>query len=179
VSFPAGYGLRIPRSKIFVSYHHGDGLLRGDQRYYDAFSARFHDGYEVIHDRSLRERVRSNNLDYVLRCVREDNLTGTSCTIVLVGEHTWGRKFVDWEIQATLNKQHALIGVWLPTMPASAGYIPGRLVDNIVSQFASWVGWDQIMQSPAALQACIAQARARPASLIDNTRPAMTLDQSG
>ena len=40
-------------------------------------------------------------------------ITGTSCTVVLCGGRP--RKFVDWEIKATLDKEHALIGVNLPT----------------------------------------------------------------
>lgn len=127
-----GGGQRIPqpvKHNIFVSYHHG-----GDQAYYDAFSTAFHDVYDVIYDNSLERKVDSEDVDYVIRRIRENYITGSSCTIVLVGKQTCGRKYVDWEIKATLEKEHGLIGVGLPTAPISADNkitVPGRLYDNI------------------------------------------------
>lgn len=110
--FPANQ--RIKR-KVFVSYHHS-----GDQAYYDAFSKAFCDTYDVITDNSLEREVDSENVDYVMRRIRENYISGSSCTIVLVGKDTWGRKYVDWEIKATLEKEHGLIGVRLPTAPVSS-----------------------------------------------------------
>src|SRR5262249_26726190 len=98
-----GSGPNIPqplKHKIFVSYHHG-----GDQAYYNAFSKAFHDSYDVIYDNSLERQVDSDNVDYVRRRIQENYITGTSCTIVLVGKETWGRKYVDWEIEATLDRE--------------------------------------------------------------------------
>jgi hypothetical protein len=118
-----GSGLRIQpavKRKIFVSYHH-----RGDQGHYDIFSRTFHDTYDVITDNPLERKIDSDDVDYVKRRISENNITGSSCTIVLVGANTWGRKHVDWEIKATLDKQHGLIGVQLPTLIAgSNGTVP-------------------------------------------------------
>lgn len=50
------------KPRIFVSYHH-----RGDQQYYDAFSAAFHDTYEAIYDKSVERRIDSDDVDYVMR----------------------------------------------------------------------------------------------------------------
>ena len=109
-----GLGVRPTlKRKVFVSYHHG-----GDQAYYDAFSRAFCDTYDVITDNSLERKVDSDDVDYVMRRIRENHVTGSSCTIVLVGANTWGRKYVDWEIKATLDKQHGLVGVQLPTLRA-------------------------------------------------------------
>jgi len=92
-----GSGLRIPQQqtkrKIFISYHHG-----GDQAYYDAFSRVFGGIYDVIYDNSLERKVDSEDTTYVMRRIREHYVTGSSCTVVLVGRDTWGRKYVDWEI---------------------------------------------------------------------------------
>jgi hypothetical protein len=132
-----GSGLRIPpqvKRKVFVSYHH-----LGDQACYDLFSRTFHDNYDVITDNSLERRIDSADADYIRRRISENNITGTSCTIVLVGAKTWGRKHVDWEIKATLDMQHGLIGVRLPTAvmnPQGAVLVPDRLHDNIQSQYA-------------------------------------------
>lgn len=156
------------RHKIFVSFHHAS-----DQAYYDAFSRAFHDTYEVIYDNSLERQIDSDNVDYVMRRIRENHIHGTSCTLVLVGANTWGRKYVDWEIYATLEKQHALIGVQLPTAPIDANGrvgVPSRLNDNINSGYAPWLSWRQITSSADQLERHIAEAKAREKRLIVNTR---------
>ena len=79
-------GLTPVKHKVFVSYHHG-----GDQAYYDAFSKAFHDTYDVIYDNSLERQIDSDNVDYVIQKIRDNYITGSSCTIVLVGAATWGR----------------------------------------------------------------------------------------
>jgi hypothetical protein len=156
------------RRRVFVSYHHA-----GDQAYYNAFSRTFHDTYQLISDTSLERRIDSDNVDYVLRRIREDFITGSSCTIVLVGNSTWGRKYVDWEIDATLQKEHGLIGVQLPTLvPMSNGLyrVPDRLHDNINSGYAVWTSWATITAGPQALVNLIETANGRSSLLIDNSR---------
>lgn len=98
------YGFfRAPvKHKIFVSYHH-----HVDQAYYDAFSKAFHDTYDVIYDNSLERRIDSDDVNYVMRRIKENHITGTSCTVVLVGAETPKRKYVDWEIFATLEKSRS------------------------------------------------------------------------
>lgn len=156
------------KRKIFVSYHHG-----GDQAYYDAFSRTFYNTYDVITDNSLEREIDSDDVDYVMRRIRESYIVGSSCTIVLVGPNTWGRKYVDWEIKATLDKQHGLIGVQLPILLAGPnGFVtvPARLSDNISSGYAVWITWAAIMASPQACGNFIEQANARERRLIDNSR---------
>jgi len=87
------------KRKIFVSYHHA-----GDQAYYDAFAKFFADKYEVFFDKSLERAYESNNDEYVRFQIRNNDITGSSCTIVLCGALTHQRKYVDWEIKATLDK---------------------------------------------------------------------------
>ncbi|WP_085704391.1 TIR domain-containing protein [Pseudomonas sp. B8(2017)] len=157
------------KHKIFVSYHH-----HADQAYYDAFSSAFHDTYDVIYDNSLERRIDSDDVNYVMRRIRENHITGTSCTVVLVGAETPKRKYVDWEISATLEKNHALIGVRLPTARLTPDnqyvLVPDRLLDNIKSGFASWLTWEQITADPSQLGQYIAEAKSRKISLINNTR---------
>lgn len=166
-----GSGLRIQtpvKHKVFVSYHH-----HGDQAFYDAFSRAYHDTYDVIHDNSLERQIDSDNVDYVMGQIRENFITGSSCTIVLVGKDTWGRKYVDWEIKATLDKRHGLIGVHLPTASRSTDgniLVPGRLHDNIQSGFALWLSWQAFTSSATQLQGYVAEAKARSTGLIVNNR---------
>jgi MTH538 TIR-like domain (DUF1863) len=165
-----GFGGQPPvKHKIFVSYHHG-----GDQAYYDAFSKAFHDTYDVIFDNSLERAIGSDNVDYVMRQIRENYIHGSSCTIVLVGKDTWGRKFVDWEIKATLDKEHGLIGVHLPSAPRDPTNnkitVPDRLHSNIQSGFALWLSWQDIVASAAQLERYVADAKSRNTKLIVNPR---------
>jgi Thoeris protein ThsB, TIR-like domain len=166
-----GSGLRSQqpvKRKVFVSYHH-----RGDQDYYDAFSKTFCDTYDVITDNSLERRIDSEDVNYVIRRIREGYVSGSSCTIVLVGKDTWGRKYVDWEIQATLEKKHGLIGVRLPTAPITPQNtvsMPGRLFDNIKSGYALWLTWQELTSGSQACSQYIEQANARDKMLIVNTR---------
>jgi hypothetical protein len=161
-------GIQIStKRKVFTSYHHG-----GDQAYYDAFSRTFGTSYDVITDNSLDRAVDSDDVDYVMRRIRENYITGSSCTIVLVGAQSWGRKYVDWEIDATLEKQHGLIGVKLPTLPVvnNGCMKPDRLQDNIDSGYAVWTWWETIIGEPSKLAELIEQANAKSALLIKNGR---------
>lgn len=160
-------GKQIKR-KVFISYHHA-----GDQAYYDAFSQKFDDDYEAITDNSLERAINSDDANYVMQRIRDNHITGTSCTIVLVGDQTWGRKYADWEIKATLDKEHSLIGVQLPTLkPGLDGMVrvPDRLNDNIKSGYALWLTWAAFTASAQACTGYIEQANARKKNLIVNNR---------
>jgi hypothetical protein len=156
------------KRKVFVSYHHA-----GDQAYYDAFSKNFCESYDVITDNSLERAVDSDDVNYVMRRIREGYITGTSCTILLVGSQTWGRKYADWEIKATLDKEHALIGVQLPTLqpgPNGKVTVPDRLHDNIQSGYALWLTWAAFTASAQACTGYIEQANLRDKTQIVNNR---------
>ena len=167
VLFGAGIPFQFAvKRKIFVSYHH-----RGDQAYYDAFSRTFSDAYDVVTDNSLERAIDSEDVDYVMRRIRENHITGTSCTVVLVGADTWGRKYVDWEIKATLDKQHGVIGIQLPTLhpnPAGQVSVPNRLHENIQSGYALWTTWAYVSSGSNACASLIEQANARDKKLIVN-----------
>lgn len=49
--------LRIPRHKVFVSYHH-----QNDQEYRDGFERLFVDRYDIVDSRSVRLRDIPGNL---------------------------------------------------------------------------------------------------------------------
>lgn len=157
------------KRKVFVSYHHDK-----DQRFYNDLSLIFSDTYEVFTDNSLDRTVDSKDPDYVLRRIREKNITGSSCTIVLCGAETPNRKYVDWEIKATLDKEHGLIGVNLPTnitTPQGSVIVPDRLHDNIQSGYAIWVNWTSLKTE--FLNQRIEEANSKSATLINNIRPMM------
>jgi hypothetical protein len=153
------------KRRVFVSYHH-----RGDQWYYNEFSRMFSDTFEVFQDTSLEREFDSDNHDYVRWAIAQNHITGSSCTIVLCGAETHARKYVDWEIKATLDRSHGLIGVRLPTLQIvnDGSLKPARLQDNIDSGFAKWIGWDRV--SDDLLRQTIESAVASPTRLIVNDR---------
>jgi hypothetical protein len=156
------------KHKVFVSYHH-----KSDQDYYDKFSSTFHDTHESIHDNSLERAIDSDDAEYVMRRIRENHISGSSCSIILIGAETWGRKYVDWEIKATLDKEHGLIGVYLPTAARNEKnniIVPGRLYDNIASGYALWLSWTDLTLDPTQLEQKIADSKSRSVALINNDR---------
>lgn len=164
-----GYPPPTPKRRVFVSYHHG-----ADQGWYAAFTG-ICDALDLFTNRSLEEPIDSDDVDYVHRAIRETNITGTSLTIVLCGPETWKRKWVDWEIGSTVNKNHALLGLALPTaLRVPAGIVaPDRFYHNWLTGYAEWLLWESC--TPVALSAAIDNAVSRAARFpADNRWPFMT-----
>lgn len=166
------FGLRnlmIPtKRRVFISYHHDS-----DQWYYNEFSRFFADGYEAIQDNSLDRLIDSENTDYVIRRIRENYITGTSCTIVMCGPQTRWRKYVDWEIKATLDKMHGLIGIKLPNNPIDLQgryHKPDRLQDNVDTGYAIQIDWNELNNGPDFLRNTIENANNKSSILISNSR---------
>ena len=154
------------RPRIFVSYQHAT-----DQYYYNEFSRIFHDTHESVYDNSLDDEIDSDDHDYIKQRIRDEFIAGTSCTIVLVGPTTYQRKHVDWEIKATLDKEHGLIGVQLPNLPVQPNntvIVPDRLHSNIISGYALWLTWQQLIASAANFKQYVADASGRPKARIVN-----------
>lgn len=82
------------------------------------------------------------------------------------------RKYVDWEIKATLDKQHGLIGVKLPTLQVRNNGCgkPARLQDNIDTGYAVWTWRETLIDDPNKLAELVEAAKSRPATLINNLR---------
>lgn len=162
--------LSIPAKRsVFISYHHDN-----DQVFKNEIARLFEDEFPVIEDNSLTRALDSDDPQYVMRRIRETHISGTSCTIVLCGAQSRWRKYIDWEIKATLDKSHGLIGVLLPTNPVDvwgAWDKPDRLQDNLDSGYAIWTKWSLLCASHEAFRHYIEVAVSRPASLINNTRP--------
>jgi len=164
-----------PKPKIFVSYHH-----RLDQGYYGLFTQLFAGSYDIVTDTSVERRIDSDDSDYQQRVIREQHIAGSSVTIVLCGAETWKRRWIDWEIQMTLNKKHALLGICLPTNPKNINgkvTVPHRLYANIVSGYAHFIDWTD---DPNVLRAAIdaAKEKARQTRNIDNSAPRMQRSRS-
>lgn len=169
--------LPTKKPKVFVSYHH-----KRDRLYYEQFRRKFHFEYDVISDNSVEREIDSEDHKYVSGRIRDNYITGSSCTVVLVGAKTWGRKYVDWEISATLDKRHGLIAVRLPTATLDhqgSVVCPGRLCDNIWSDYTPFIEWAEILQQPERLPLVIQDANRREKQLINNARTRRERNEGG
>ncbi|MBN8196859.1 TIR domain-containing protein [Thalassospira povalilytica] len=101
--------------KVFISYHH-----KKDQWAKDTLTswAKEHD---IFIDASVNTREIDDSLpvDTIRDKIRDDYLKDSSVTIVLVGEETKGRKYVDWEIYSSMyngkkNKKAGILVIQLP-----------------------------------------------------------------
>ncbi len=175
--WPSGpSGLTIPtKPKVFVSYHHDR-----DQAYFDRFTNLFGDGYDIVTDRSIERRIDSDDTDYQQRVIREQHITGSSITIVLCGAESWKRRWIDWEIHMTLNKEHALLGICLPTNPRDIDgkvFVPDRLYANIASGYAHFIDWTEdanILRSVIDM----AKNKSREKGKIENSAPRIVRSRS-
>ena len=177
------------RHRVFVSYYH-----REDQKYRNQFEFLFSD----IHDIMVSESVEIGDIDLNLKTetirqkIRDEYLRDSTVTVVLVGKHTWQRKYVDWEIgssirQTEYNSRSGLLGILLPTYTRPPdnpnnyyGHtIPPRLNDNIECGYAKIYNWSN---DPYTVQSSIHEAFERRQSkeiLPDNSRPSFGQNRSG
>lgn len=123
------------RHKVFVSYHHAN-----DEYYKKKFCAAL--GSDIV-DKSVEDGDINTSLstDTIRQKIRDDFIADATVTVVLIGQCTWQRKHVDWEIGSSLrdtrrNSRCGLLGLLLPTH-ADFGedtfrskLIPPRLADN-------------------------------------------------
>lgn len=143
---------KTKRHKLFISYYHQD-----DQELKNQF-------LQMMGDRIVDKSVNIGDIIDIsdptadtLRQIREEHIAEATVTVVLIGPCTWQRKYVDWEIGATLrdtnmNPRCGLLGILLPTHPDYDDYekkahhqhlIPPRLADNLsgADPFASICKW--------------------------------------
>ena len=154
---------RTQRHNIFISYYH-----KRDQEFKNRFVRMM--GPNII-DKSVNlGSINDTNLptEATLQRIREDYIAAVSVTVVLIGSCTWKRKYVDWEIGASLrdtssNPRCGLLGILLPDHPdfGQANFrpelIPPRLADNCQGDlpFASVYDWSA---DPAEVRSWIHRA---------------------
>jgi hypothetical protein len=122
------------RHKCFISFH------KADQRAVDEFCAQFEGSFirrGIVMDEDI---IDSNDTDYVMRRIRELYLQDSTVTIVLIGKCTWARRFVDWEIQASLRNPsngypNGLVAIQLWD---SYKTLPNRVQLNVESGYAKF-----------------------------------------
>lgn len=126
----------MSRRKCFISYHHRD------QGEVNSFIRTFDHNHDLFISRGLGEEmtndiISSTDTDYVMRRIRERFLSDSTVTILMLGRCTWARRYVDWEIQASLRRginttPNGLLAIKLPSFN-NGGFFPERLEANLAS----------------------------------------------
>jgi len=130
---------------FFVSYHHDY-----DQKYVNALR-QIKQGMKVA-DYSLKEDISEYTDEEIYKVIR-NKMRACSVTIIIIGERTGHRKWIDWELWASLRgyknsrnpkrsfKPKGLLAIYLPTASHS---VPKRLQANIKSGYAVSMKWKNI-----------------------------------
>jgi hypothetical protein len=171
------------RHKVFLSYCHRD-----DQYYRNLFEKQF--GHLFV-DRFVEPGGIDTDIsaEYINRLIEKGYITDNSVLVVLVGERTWGRRHIDWEISAGLDRRMVghtagLMGIRLPTQTDydksqhRMDTVPPRLRDNLKTGYAKFCDWTE---SESILEGWIEdafQARIARADKVDNSRRLFVKDRS-
>jgi hypothetical protein len=121
---------KASRRKCFISYY------AGDTAEVDRFLADFQDAFipKVIGVTDQDDFIDSTDSDYVMSKIREKYLGDSTVTICLIGSCTHSRRYIDWELKATLRQgsytPNGLLGVMLPSRGKYA-HLPPRFSDNL------------------------------------------------
>ena len=165
------------KHKVFLSFYHKD-----DESYKNIFETAF--GHTFITKSVQEGDIDSDNSDeYIKRLIQQNYISNSSILVVLVGPNTKGRKHVDWEISAALNKKingySGLIGILLPKLPLTYerkyyyNDLPARLTDNVKSKYATIYTWSDACSSTQRIKQIIEEAfnvRKEKSNLIKNGR---------
>lgn len=123
--------------KVFVSYYHNQ-----DQGYRNDFE-RLCSNVMVSKSIQSGDIDTDTNTERVMQRIRDEYLKDSTVTVVLIGNHTWQRKYVDWEIYSSLRLTQSklrsgLLGILLPyrsdvnKKEYDSCTIPPRLYDNVL-----------------------------------------------
>lgn len=168
-----------PKRKVFISYYHGDQVAVNKfvQDFSDVFIAK------TVGVKDGDFDFDSTNHQYIMRKIRETKLEDSTVTIVLVGSCTHSRRYVDWEVKASLQQgsslPNGLIAINLPYM-GKEGALPERVSENVSRDFnGNDVGYARYYVYPSSKEQLYNwiedayAARTNRANLIKNTNEMM------
>ncbi len=171
------------RHKCFVAYHGADIDAVTDfvETFNDVFIPRVVGVSDSDH---FKDPIDSKDEEYIKAQIGSKYLSDSSVTILFVGNCTWARKYVDWELSSTLrddlvNKRNGLLAI----TPADNSHnkLPDRFSDNYVKDGESYARYQYYPTSTSLLRGWIEDAfgaRTTRAHLIKNTRSLRRLDSS-
>lgn len=167
--------LEAIRHKVFISYHHDDQSVVNDFVQTFDRERRVFIGRVVGGPMATEIEINSERTDYVMQRIRALYLSDSTVTIVILGDNTWGRKYVDWEIATTLRQGQTipsgLLGIAIPGKTETR--LPERFKDNWSQKGAGYAQFYPYPRNKNQLKAWIDDAfdgRRTRAHLITNGR---------
>lgn len=162
------------KRKVFISYHH-----ENDQWWADYLRNNYGEQFNFIYGNSPDDGRENVTPGYMSKAIKEKYIAKISITIVLCGALTCKRRYVDWELHATLHHKHALLGIALPTALKAARHtmmIPERLYQNLQSGYAHYIEWPFDADTvDTAIETAISKGKFT--SFINNRLPKMIRNQ--
>lgn len=130
--------MSTPRHRCFLSYHGRDRAAM--ETFVDDFDERT-DLMITTGVVSDDDFIDSDNFAYVNRQIRKRYLQTSTVTIVLIGTCTWSRRFVDWEVAASLAQPasglpNGLLAIDLSGNGLIRHRLPDRVALNVESGYA-------------------------------------------
>jgi|GEM_PF-921653 len=169
------------RRTVFNSYHEGD---RAEvERFLATFGPSGHNVFipKAVGLFGQGDFVDSTDTDYIMSRIRSEYLMDSTVTIVLLGNCTHSRRYVDWELKASLRQgtdesPNGVIGIILPSRGTNV-YLPERFQENWDAQHSGcYTRLYAYPASPEQLRGWIEDAyaaRTTRAHLIANSRDKM------
>lgn len=167
------------RRAVFISFHQNDRVE------VDAFIERWATQHRVFRPLALGvssndDFIHSTDPEYVMARIRQRYLRYSSVTIVLVGRCTHSRRYVDWELKASLRRgsytPNGVMGIILPSL-GSGAYLPPRLEANWTAGHVDCYARYWVAPSTAAELANLIEdayrSRTSRAHLIENSQSMM------
>jgi hypothetical protein len=175
------------KRKVFISYCHSDQ----QEAEWFVWNWRNVFTHRALGMSFTNDIINSDNPAYVMSRIRSEYLGDSSVTVVLMGNCTHSRRFIDWEIKASLQcgtgTPNGLVGFLLP----SAHNRPGRLYPTLPERFApnyryldntSYARYWFMPDNESAMRQCIETAfesRTNKSLVNDISNPNDTMKNNG
>ncbi|MFH0985926.1 MAG: TIR domain-containing protein [Candidatus Omnitrophota bacterium] len=105
----------IKKRRVFYSFHYVPDCWRASQiRSIGAL-----EGNSPVSDNDWEEVKRGGD-DAIKRWI-DNQLEGKSCTIVLIGTNTAGRKWIDYEINKSWQEKKGIVGIHIHNLKSASG----------------------------------------------------------
>lgn len=126
------------KRNVFISYYHGDQVAVNEfVRVFGRELGVFNPNMLAEGQRFSDDIINSTNPQYVMQQIRRRYFGHSTVTIVLIGDCTHSRRYVDWEIKASLQRggiggqlPHGLMAINLCKANSSKN-LPPRLSSNL------------------------------------------------
>ncbi len=128
----------MAKRRIFISFDHEDTAqvsgFMGLRQILDGFD---------FYNHKLDRRIKSSDVSYVTRVIRDEYIKPASVAVVLIGNRTAQSEWVRWEIQESARQGKGILGIRLR---GSSGAVPSGIPADAVGgwdpdKFAGWIEW--------------------------------------